>query len=367
MKIYTGVKKRVAVLFGGCSKEHEVSLLSATNIIQAIDREKYDITLIGIDKQGRWSLYKEHKYLINADNPITIKLVPENNQLAIVPGNNSAQLIYAVNGQTLPPIDVAFSVLHGASGEDGSVQGLLQILRIPYVGPGVMSSAICMDKDMTKRVLRDSGIQVTNSLTLHRESHDFPQFKSIADKLGLPIFVKPVSQGSSIGVSKVKDSYTFTKALELAFTYDNKIIIEQAIDGREIEIAVIGNSDPKVSCCGEIIVNDEFYTYDTKYLKGAQVNTIIPAQLPVSIDTDIREIARKAYLVLGCTVMARIDFFLTNKGELLLNEVNTLPGFTVMSMYPKLWKFSGLNYSNLVDSLIMFALDDRAFCYGKYT
>ncbi|AHF73096.1 D-alanine--D-alanine ligase [Candidatus Sodalis pierantonius str. SOPE] len=349
-------KLRVAVLFGGQSTEHEVSLRSSLNVIRAIDRQRYDLALIGVDKHGRWTLCDEQDYLLNPDDPAAIRLAPARRYLAVVPGQQRAQLIDAANGQPLPSIDVAFSVLHGASGEDGSVQGLLRVLNIPYAGPDVLGSAVCMDKDMTKCVLRDAGVPVTPSVTLLRTGDAAPDFDAIVSQLGLPLFIKPASQGSSVGVSKVTDRATFDAALALAFRYDAKVLVEQTITGREIETAVLGNDSPEVSVCGEILANDEFYAYDTKYLKGAQAGLVIPAPLAAPVADAIRQTARQAYLALGCSVMARVDFFLTEQGEILLNEVNTLPGFTSISMYPKLWEASGLDYPALVERLITLAL-----------
>lgn len=351
-------KKCVAVLLGGRSTEHEVSLQSSINVIEAIDRRKYDVILIGIDKKGRWMLCDEQNYILNANDPNSICLVPIPYFLAIIPGHDRTQLIHAATGQALPAIDVVFSVLHGACGENGSVQGLLQMLNIPFVGPDLLSSAICMNKDMTKLVLRDVGISVTPSVTLLREDSAMIDFDAIVTSLGLPLFIKPTSQGSSLGVSKVNDCTGFNQAIMLAFSYDAKVLVEQAISGREIETAVLGNSNSniEVSVCGEVLFNDEFYAYNTKYLKNDQTTLDIPAQLDPSLAGTIRNIACKAYLALGCSVMARIDFFLTTDGQILLNEVNTLPGFTSTSMYPKLWEASGLDYFDLIDRLMVLAM-----------
>ncbi|UDG79979.1 D-alanine--D-alanine ligase [Candidatus Steffania adelgidicola] len=350
-------KLQVAVLFGGQSTEHAVSLCSSINIIRAIDRQKYDLTLIGISKEGRWILCDEQDYLRNSDDPAIISLAPSRRYLAVVPGQQLSPLIDLVSGMPLPLIDVAFSVLHGASGEDGSVQGVLRVLNIPYAGSDVMSSAVCMDKDMTKRVLHTARIPMTPSMTLyHSDTVVTRSFDAISGKLGLPLFIKPASQGSSVGVSKITSQAGFDAAVELAFQYDTKILVEKAIIGREIEVAVLGNNAPKLSVCGEILTHDEFYTYHTKYLKAAHSRLEIPAKIEASVSTAIREIARHAYLALGCRVMARMDFFLTQQGQILLNEVNTLPGFTSMSMYPKLWEASGLDYPALVERLITLAL-----------
>ncbi|XBS70998.1 D-alanine--D-alanine ligase [Acerihabitans sp. KWT182] len=350
-------KKRLAVLFGGQSTEHEVSLRSSINVIKAVDRHKYDLTLIGVDKLGRWMLCDEAGYLVNPDDPAKIALAPATHYLGVIPGHPTGQLIILSGGKTLPAIDVAFSVLHGAAGEDGSVQGMLRVLGIPFAGPEVLGSAVCMDKDMTKRILRDAGLPVTPSVTIHRADAAAADFDAIVAQLGLPLFIKPASQGSSVGVSKVIDDAGFRQALDLALVYDHKVLVETAIDGREIETAVLGNERPAVSVCGEILANDEFYAYDTKYLKDGQAGLVIPALLGNRLSDEIRLIAQAAYGVLGCSVMARVDFFVTDEDEILINEVNTLPGFTSISMYPKLWEASGLSYPQLIDRLITLSLE----------
>ncbi|WP_213992060.1 D-alanine--D-alanine ligase [Sodalis sp. dw_96] len=350
-------KKRLAVLFGGQSTEHEVSLRSSINVIKAVDRQKYDLTLIGVDKLGRWMLCDEADYLVNPEDPARIELAPATHYLAVVPGHPAGQLIDLASGKALPAIDVAFSVLHGAAGEDGSVQGLLRVLGIPFAGPDVLGSAVCMDKDMTKRILRDAGLPVTPSVTIHRTDAATVDFSAIVAELGLPLFIKPASQGSSVGVSKVLDQDGFQHALDLALVYDHKVLVETAIDGREIETAVLGNDQPAVSVCGEILANDEFYAYDTKYLKDGQAGLVIPAQLGNRLSDEIRLIAQAAYGVLGCAVMARVDFFVTEDDEIIINEINTIPGFTSISMYPKLWEASGLSYPQLIDRLITLAFE----------
>lgn len=357
MEELVNAKKRVAILFGGRSTEHEVSLRSSINIIRGINRKKYNLILISVDKQGRWVLCDEQNYLMHPDDPVAICLAPAQNFLAVVPGYNQPQLIYVATGQAMPAIDIAFSVLHGGYGEDGSVQGLLRLLNIPFVGPDVLGSAVCMDKDMTKKVLRDAGVPVTPSVTLLRDDPSMADFDSIVGLLGLPLFIKPASQGSSVGISKVSNRISFDRALVLAFSYDTKVLVEEAITGREIETAVLGNRDAEVSVCGEIIANDEFYSYETKYIKGTPAGLVIPALLAQPLETRIRRTAREAYFALGCSVMARVDFLLTADGRIFLNEVNTLPGFTSISMYPKLWKASGLDFPELLDRLMILAVE----------
>lgn len=349
------MKTSVAILFGGQSSEHEVSLQSARNVINAIDRGSYDLTLIGIDKQGRWLRFDEHDYLLSADNPAQIRLSESGKLLSLLPGSLAGQFVDVASGVELPRIDVVFPLIHGAFGEDGSLQGLLRLLAIPFVGPDVLSSAACMDKDVTKRLLRDAGIAVAPSLVLTRGQS--ARFEEVSARLGLPMFVKPASQGSSVGVSKVSDEAGFIAALALAFQFDHKVLIEQGIVGREVECAVLGNRQPQVSVCGEVIANDEFYAYDTKYLNGDQARIAIPAELTPELSDQVREVALQAYRVLQCAGLARVDFFVTEARDIIINEVNTLPGFTSISMYPKLWQASGMTYAGLIDRLIVLALE----------
>ncbi|MDB6142772.1 MAG: D-alanyl-alanine synthetase [Pseudomonas sp.] len=349
------MKKTVAIVFGGQSSEHEVSLQSARNVVNAIDRGRYDIILIGIDKSGRWLRFDEGDYLLNAGDPAKIKLSAAGKYLSLLPGSVGGQFVEVETGETLVRIDVVFPLIHGCFGEDGSMQGLLRLMNLPFVGPDVLGSAVCMDKDVTKRLLRDAGIAVAPFVVLTREQSAV--FKAVVAQLGVPLFVKPASQGSSVGVSKVTDEAGFFRALALAFDYDHKVLIEQGVVGREVECAVLGNLDPQASVCGEVIANDEFYAYDTKYLKGDQARIAIPAGLPLDISDRVREVALHAYRVLECAGMARVDFFVTEADEIIINEVNTIPGFTSISMYPKLWQASGLSYAGLIDRLIELALE----------
>lgn len=349
------MKKTVAIVFGGQSSEHEVSLQSARNVINAIDRGRYEVILIGVDKAGRWLHFDEADYLLNATDPAKIKLSSSGRYLSLLPGSVGAQFVQVESGKALPRIDVVFPLIHGCFGEDGSIQGLLRLMNLPFVGPDVLGSAVCMDKDVTKRLLRDAGIAVAPFVVLSRgQSADF---KAVVAQLGLPLFVKPASQGSSVGVSKVSDEAGFIRALALAFDYDHKLLIEQGVVGREVECAVLGNRDPQASLCGEVIANDEFYAYDTKYLNGDQARIAIPAPLPDDLGDQLRDVALRAYRVLECAGMARVDFFITEDRSIIINEVNTIPGFTSISMYPKLWQASGLSYAGLIDRLIELALE----------
>lgn len=349
------MKTSVAILFGGQSSEHEVSLQSARNVINAIDRGTYELTLIGIDKQGRWLRFDESDYLLNGNDPAKIKLSASGRLLSLLPGSAGGQFVDVASGVELPRIDVVFPLIHGAFGEDGSLQGLLRLLAIPFVGPDVLSSAACMDKDVTKRLLRDAGIAVAPFLVVSRG--ESLEFAAVAAELGLPMFVKPASQGSSVGVSKVTDEAGYQTALDLAFEFDHKVLIETGIVGREVECAVLGNRQPQVSVCGEVIANDEFYAYDTKYLNGDQARIAIPAELADDLSNEVRNVALRAYQVLGCAGLARVDFFVTEARGIIINEVNTIPGFTSISMYPKLWQASGVSYPELIHRLIRFGLE----------
>ncbi|KTB64504.1 D-alanine--D-alanine ligase [Pseudomonas syringae] len=349
------MKKSVAIVFGGQSSEHEVSLQSARNVINAIDRERYALTLIGVDKLGRWLRFDEADYLVNANDPARIQLSTSGKQLSLLPGNDGGQFVEVDTGTPLASIDVVFPLIHGAFGEDGALQGVLRMLAIPFVGADVLASASCMDKDVTKRLLRDAGIAVAPFVVLTRG--ESISFADAAGQLGLPMFVKPANQGSSVGVSKVSDEAGFAAALALGFEFDHKLLIEQGIVGREVECAVLGNHEPQVSVCGEVIANDEFYAYDTKYLNGDQARIAIPAEMPADLSDQVREVALQAYKVLGCAGLSRVDFFVTEARQIIINEVNTLPGFTSISMYPKLWQASGLTYAELIHRLIVLALE----------
>ncbi|WP_297206836.1 D-alanine--D-alanine ligase [uncultured Pluralibacter sp.] len=350
-------KLRVGVVFGGKSAEHEVSLQSAKNIVDAIDKTRFDVTLLGIDKQGQWHVSDADNYLLNAQDPARIALRPSDVTLAQIPGRTSQQLINAETREALPAIDVIFPIVHGTLGEDGSLQGLLRVANLPFVGSDVLSSAACMDKDVTKRLLRDAGLAVAPFVTLTRATRRSVSFADVEARLGLPLFVKPANQGSSVGVSKVSSAQEYDAAVALAFEFDHKVIVEQGIQGREIECAVLGNDEPQASTCGEIVLSSEFYAYDTKYISDQGTKVVVPAAIDPAINDKIRVIAVAAYQALGCSGMARVDVFLTPDNEVVINEINTLPGFTNISMYPKLWQASGLGYTDLITRLIELALE----------
>ena len=350
-------KIRVGIAFGGRSAEHEVSLQSAKSIIDAIDPNKYEVVLIGIDKKGQWHLDEESRFLLPTTESRLPELPESSMNLALVPGKQDGQFVALSGQQKVGSLDVIFPVLHGPFGEDGTVQGLLKLANIAFVGAGVLGSAIGMDKDVMKRLLRNAGIPIARFIVANRYSPEKIGFDYAQEHLGLPLFVKPANLGSSVGIHKVKNSEEFDHALRDAFDYDNKILIEECIKGREIECSVLGNENPIASVPGEILPRHEFYSYEAKYLdeKGAALE--IPAKLPPETSERIRELAIRTFSVLCCEGMARVDFFLRNGEEIIVNEINTIPGFTRISMYPKLWEASGISYRELIDRLIELAIE----------
>lgn len=350
-------RTRVGIIFGGTSSEHEVSLQSAKNILDALDHERFEPVLIGIDKQGRWHLSQAGSFLLNADDPARIALHRSGVALAVHPGAAQAQLQPADPAAVLGQIDVVLPIVHGPLGEDGALQGLLRMANLPFVGSPVLGSAVAMDKDVTKRLLRDAGLQVAPWQCIRRHQAANIDVDGVIAQLGLPLFVKPANQGSSVGVSKVKDAAGFAAALGRALRYDHKVLVEAAVVGREIECAVLGNEQPQASVCGEVVVHDEFYAYDTKYLNENGADIVVPADIDDATQQRIRQIALQAYQALECAGMARVDVFLTDDGRVVINEVNTLPGFTRISMYPKLWGASGVDYTTLITRLIELALE----------
>lgn len=349
-------KLRVAILFGGKSAEHEISLISARNIFAAMDRKKYDVIAIGIDKQGRWFV-DEAARLLRSTEKAAVELHGIEHAAAVLPGATSTPVIRRAAGKAFGPVDVVFPVLHGPFGEDGTIQGLLKLVNVPFVGAGVLGSAVGMDKDVMKRLLRDAQIPIAKFVVFGQADRNKIRFAKVKKALGLPLFVKPANLGSSVGISKVSKKFQFAPAISDAFRYDNKIVIEEGVLGREIECSVLGNDRPIASLPGEIIVQRDFYSYDAKYLddKGARLE--IPARLPKRIVKEIQKTAVRAYRALCCEGMARVDFFLRPDGQVLVNEINTIPGFTKISMYPKMWEASGLTYPRLIDRLIALALD----------
>jgi len=348
-------KINIGILFGGKSAEHEVSLQSAKNVFDAIDKEKYNPILIGIDKSGKWLLNNESKFLLNADDPKLIKLNQSSDSVALVPQSAGEISNFSNTSQSLK-IDVVFPILHGPFGEDGTVQGLLKLANLPFVGASVLGSAVGMDKDVMKRLLRDAGIPIGKFIVL--KSHEaIPDFQKIKNEIGVPFFVKPANMGSSVGVNKIHDESEYKNGLLKAFDFDTKIILEEFIKGREVECSVLGNENPIASIPGEVISNHEFYSYDAKYIDEHGAVLDIPAKISLQTAKRIQELAIKTFQALSCEGLGRVDFFLKDDGEIIVNEINTIPGFTKISMYPKLWEASGISYTDLIDKLIQLAIN----------
>lgn len=353
-------KLKLGIIFGGRSGEHEVSLQSAKNIVESVDREKFEPVLIGIDKAGGWFLFDEGNYLLNPEDPAKIRMSMPAASAAILPVPGSGLSIFRENNVERMLLDVVFPVIHGTFGEDGTLQGLLELAEIPYVGPDVLGSAACMDKITTKRILRDSGFDVAEFVELR--TGDFESgndaVELVEDNLHYPVFVKPANLGSSVGISKAKDRDGLTGALKTAFQFDVKVLVEEFVKGREIEVAVLGNDNPSASIAGEIIPQHEFYTYEAKYLdeKGARLDA--PAKIDDELSNRMRQEAIRAFLVSGCSGMARIDYLWDEENtRLVVNEINTIPGFTKISMYPRLWDLTGIPYGELIEKLALFGME----------
>ncbi len=349
-------KLKVAVIFGGVSNEHDVSLISATNIISSIPADKYEVIPIGITKKGRWFYYPGDISLISSG---TWETNPDCVPCAILPDPIYGGIVKFVDGNmTVLKVDVVFPAVHGKNCEDGTLQGLLKLSGIPFVGSSCLASACCMDKAVTHIILEQCGIKMAKwCLTSRSELGKIDEVATeISAKLGYPLFVKPANSGSSIGVNKASDFEELKNAIKLASTHDKKVIVEETIVGREVECAVLGNENPFASGVGEIVAQNEFYDYDSKYiLSGSEV--IISSDIPAEAVAKIRENAIKAYTALGCEGLSRIDFFYCENGDVYLNEINNLPGFTPISMYPKLMEKMGISQPELIDRLITLALE----------
>jgi D-alanine-D-alanine ligase len=352
-------KIRVALIFGGESAEHAVSLESGKNIASALDQEKYDVHLLGIDKKGVMRALPSLEELKKTDVARPIDLESIGVQAFIVPtvGKKGAEIIELASGKRLGGVDVVFPILHGPYGEDGTMQGYLRLLGLPYVGPGVLGSAVGMDKDVTKCLLEQAGLPIPKFVALRRHEASTHQFAPLKEKLGLPFFLKPANMGSSVGVHKVTSEEKFKSALADAFLYDTKVMVEEFIEGREIECAVLGNKTVTASVPGEVMPQHEFYSYEAKYLDENGARLEIPAKLADAEIAEIKAMATKVFRVLNCEGMSRVDFFLRKDGKLLVNEINTIPGFTKISMYPKMMGATGVPYAELIDRLIELAIE----------
>jgi D-alanine-D-alanine ligase len=356
-----GARVRVGVVYGGRSVEHEVSLVSARAIMRALDPERYDVVPIGISRQGRWVIGKSHCAL--PPDPSVRGLVRLRNGGGAVQKAGGRAARAAAGGALKGRLDVVFPMVHGTGGEDGSLQGLLELAGIPYVGAGVLGSAIGMDKAMMKVAFAQAGLPIVDHRVLRGcdLEQDRGRFiRSVESAFGYPCFVKPANGGSSVGISKAKDRRGLADGIDLAARYDRKVVVERAVDGREIECSVLGNDRPEASVPGEIVPSNEFYDYRAKYIDTGS-RLLIPAPLSAEQAGRIRDLAVKAFRALDLCGMARVDFFLDRTSEaIFVNEVNTIPGFTPISMYPKLWEASGVTFPALVDRLVRLALERHA-------
>lgn len=372
-------KKRVAVIFGGQSSEHEVSRVSAQSVIENIDKQKYDVVMIGITKAGQWLTYEGSTEKIGNGEwqAIAQQQLLERKEVQLkspsateITLNNSAKSILGENANA--PIDVVLPVLHGCNGEDGTIQGLFELAQIPYVGCGVLGSALGMDKAYTKIMFEKEGLPqgdylVFNRKQVYNEQEDV--ISKVENKLTYPCFVKPSNAGSSVGVNKAGNRDELINALNIAAKNDRRILVEEFIDGREIECAVLGNDNPIASTVGEVVPCKDFYDYEAKYHAGDSSKVMIPAEnLDIETVEKIREYAVRAFKCLDCSGLSRVDFFVhKTTGQIFINEINTLPGFTKISMYPKLWDKSGISYPELIDKLIELAFERFNDCQREYT
>ena len=335
----------VLLLFGGESSEHTVSISSARNVFAALDDTKFDVLLGFIDKTGRWWLLESLDQVADTQEASQIIPVLGAKSFTTMPSN-----------KFITP-DVILPILHGENGEDGTVQGLARLIHIPIVGCDVAASAVCIDKILTKQLLEQNGIK-TVPYDVHLDGEPMPSFNQLSSKLGSVLFVKPAGCGSSIGISKVKNDEELSMALDEAHKFDTKVLIEQAVTARELEVGILGSGpSARASGVGEVQAEGEFYSFESKYSAGSQSKIIVPADIDSGLANEIRDIATRAYKILGCEGLSRVDFFLADDKTLYLNEVNTMPGFTNISMYPKLWRQEGLSYSGLIESLISNALE----------
>lgn len=351
-------KLSVCILFGGVSPEHEVSLRSAESVLNNIDHDRYNVFPVGITREGDWVLYTGKDYSLLPSGEW--KDYPGNRRAAISPVRGQGLLSFEGDCVVRERIDVVFPVLHGENGEDGTIQGLLQLAGIPYVGPHVSASAVAMDKTLTKLVADRAGIPQAAWELVNRSELDCHMDAIVARleaRFAYPMFVKPAGTGSSVGVSKAADRDALTHGLLSAAVYDKKVLVEEFIRGREVEVAVMGNDSPVASVCGEIDSGAEFYDYEAKYITDTSI-AYIPARISEQISEQVRDMAVRVYQAVGCRGLSRVDFFVTEEGQVVFNEINTIPGFTSISMYPKLFAVSGIPYAQLIDELLRLAMED---------
>lgn len=348
------MKKKVAVIFGGRSAEHEISVLSAKNVAAALDLSQFELALIGISKEGTWYQFPNASVFDQIKSLSDAKLPSQADPVSLVCLKGKPQ-VYSLESKKTFPVDIAFPVLHGTFGEDGSIQGLFKMANLPFVGCGVLGSAVGMDKEVMKRLLKVAQIPSARYEVIY--SHQPVSFDSLSKSVGLPFFIKPANAGSSVGVHKIKNQNDYESKIKDAHLYDHKVLAEEFVEGREIEVSVMGlNHEPRASVAGEVTPTHEFYSYEAKYLDEGGANLQIPAQLSEVELAKIQNLACEAFRALGCDGLSRVDFFLKKSGEVLLNEINTIPGFTKISMYPKMWEASGLSYQQLITDLIQLGI-----------
>lgn len=351
------IKKTVAVICGGKSAEHEVSLRSGKNVYDAIDKDKYNVIAIGIDKSGNWLFFPDGDLWENPESPENVKLRSSKLLIGFQPGNTKETFFCLDRNNPLPKIDIVFPVLHGPNGEDGTIQGLLTMANIAFVGSDTLGSANAMDKIFAKRLFNEAGIPIGPFQYFYDFQKEQIDYDKIVSELGPVVYVKPANMGSSVGITKATSKEAFSQAVEDAFLYDKKILIESQILGREIECGVLGNDNPSASKVAEIKVTTDFYNYESKYVNANALKVVIPADLSPEVESQVQHISVAAFKSLGLSGLARCDFFLTSENKVIINEVNTMPGFTSSSVYPLLWKESGVPTTEVVSRLIDFALE----------
>ncbi len=351
-----GKKLQLSVLCGGQSTEHEVSVRSARNVVAALNPKKYDITVIFIDHKGGWHRVESTKDFLATTSEAILKLV-DTEPLTVVLGSKDKPWLSLTESGRRYRVDCVFPILHGTNGEDGTLQGMLELLNLPYVGANAQSSAICIEKDITKQLLRAAHIPTADWHTVYPQDKIDGLYQKLAAKFGTTMFVKPSSLGSSVCTSPISNARQLQQAVSNALRYDERVIIEPRVYGREIECSVLGNDEPRASLPGEIIPHHDFYSYEAKYLDPDGASTLAPARLAPEVIANIQQVAVAAFKAVHCAGMARVDFFLVDDKQIMVNEINTIPGFTNISMYPKMWEASGLSYSNLLDELIKLAME----------
>ena len=345
--------KKVAIVFGGQSAEHEVSVNSAKNIYNALDKTKYEAVLLGVSKSGSWYHFESASVFSQFPSLFDDRIQAHGSPVALI-SDQGRPYVHFLKSSSRIQLDSAFPIIHGTHGEDGCIQGYFKMMNLPFVGCGVLASSAAMDKDVMKKLFISAGIKTPRFVTMTRKK--MKTYEQLSEELGSPFFIKPVNMGSSVGVHKVKSAADYATKIEDAFLYDHKVIVEEFIEGRELECSVLGHTESaKASVAGEVKAHHEFYSYEAKYLDANGASIIIPCELENSKMEELRALAVKTFEALNCEGLTRVDFFMKKNGDLYVNEINTLPGFTQISMYPKMWEATGIIYSDLISQLIELA------------